>query len=89
MVSTHEIIKYMIAHQNGDGIIRTPFDDPIMLQAELDGYAIREAGRWRAFGIIQPGEQRTLRYLDGSEPEIIIGTEEMRTKLEREAQTWA
>lgn len=66
MQNTYQIITYIIAHCDGKtGIVNVPFDDPILLQAELDGYADRVGHQWIARDHITPGEQRALRYIFG------------------------
>lgn len=80
MLTTHEMLVYIRARAN---IADAAFDDPVLLQAELDGYAVREDGKWRVFGIIQPGERRTVRHCYGP-PSVIVGTEELRARCEAE-----
>lgn len=73
MLSTHEIITYLLQHRIGEtDYIDAALNDPVLVQAERDGYAVRDDGRWRGLGHIQPGEQRTVRYMDG-DVEIIVG----------------
>ena len=71
MLKTVDLQAYIRAHENEEGVINLPADDPTMLQAELDGFAIRMDGYWQARGMIQPGEVRTVRHLYG-EPGISI-----------------
>lgn len=65
MIPTTDLIDYMIAHADTDGHVHTAPDDPIMLQAELDGFATRMDGYWQAHGEIRPGEQRVVRHWRG------------------------
>lgn len=68
MLSTHEMLNY--AREN---IGLTDKNDPIFLQLEEDGLSYYQDG-WRLKGDIQPGERRTVRYIDGGLG-VIIGCE--------------
>lgn len=72
MHNTHTLLKYMIARRvNGSDVIDAPFDDPMLLQAELDGYADRVNNQWIGRGAIKTGERRTLRTDEGDQ--TIVG----------------
>lgn len=72
MLSTVDMLDYMLARRvDKTYFIRADFDDPVLLQAELDGYAIREDGKWRGLGNIQPGERRTVRHIFGGETKVV------------------
>lgn len=72
MLNTHELVNYLIARRiDGTDTINAAFDDPVLLQAELDGYAERRDGQWIGKGDIQPGERRKARHIFGDESEVI------------------
>ncbi len=72
MLPTTDVIFYMIKRViPGTDVIDAAFDDPVLLQAERDGYAVREDGHWRGLGDITPGERRILRHADGDVEEIV------------------
>ena len=71
MLSTVDVIKYMQARRiEGTDYIAAAPDDPAMLQAEQDGYAVREDGKWRGLGYIQKGERRIVRHRYGPDSEV-------------------
>lgn len=73
MLSTYDVINYMLARRiEGTDYIQAASDNPVLLQAELDGYAVREGDRWRGLGIIKTGERRTVRFIEGGE-KVIVG----------------
>lgn len=72
MYTTGEIINHMLRHRvPGRNVIDLPADDPIMLQAQADGYADRGDHCWIGRGNIQSGERRIVRFTDGDTREII------------------
>lgn len=85
MKSTQDLFKYMRARGDADGRIDAPIDDPVMRQAERDGYAMLKDGYWQSRGIIHVGERRIVRFINGGAEEI-IGTPEMVAELEREGR---
>jgi len=76
MLSTHDMIDYLLARRIGETFyIEASCADPVLCQAEADGYAVREGDKWRGLGHIQPGERRILRHMDvtGGDVEEIVG----------------
>lgn len=73
-MNTHDMIGYMLERSSGQ-VIDAPEDDPILLQAEADGYADRADGYWIGRGHIQPGERRVVRFIFGG-MKVIFGKDE-------------
>ena len=75
-MDTHTLLKYLAKQQiQGSDVINAPANDPILLQAQQDGYVDRIADQWVGRGKIQPGETRVLRYgkLSGGGTDLITG----------------
>jgi hypothetical protein len=72
-MNTHDMMTYIRARlaDNSD-VVNAPANDPVLLQAQRDGYADRVGGLWIFRGHIQRGEKRIIRYIYGGE-ETIIG----------------
>lgn len=65
-MNTHDMTTYMRARLiDSDGTINAPADDPVLLQAERDGYADRVGDLWIPRGYIQAGEKRVVRHIYG------------------------
>jgi len=62
-MDTSSIINYMLARMvNGTAIVNASANDPVLIQAQEDGYADRVNGQWIARGAIKSGERRILRH---------------------------
>ena len=72
---THEMLKYMAAHRGAGDVIDSPAGDPVLLQAQQDGYADWVDGQWIGRGYIAPGERRIVRHTYGGPSEVVGGVD--------------
>ena len=69
---TSEMFKYMQARRVGNtDVIQALPNDPILIQAQQDGYADFNGAAWIGRGKIQRGERRVVRHYDGTVREIV------------------
>lgn len=74
MMKTHDMFNYMRARLVDDaGTVDASASDPVLIQAQHDGYAERVDGKWIFKGHIQPGERRIVRHLEGGQNSVVKG----------------
>jgi hypothetical protein len=72
MVDITTMLEYLIARRVGDtDVIDAAPNDPILLQAQADGFADWRGDQWIGRGYIQTGERRIVRHWCGGTTEVI------------------